>query len=50
MTLIGAIEGLRPINAGTLDLSRVCEQLTPLIIGVNRRYKTHAGIKLTGLH
>lgn len=49
MRLIGRIRGLRPINAGSLDLSRVCEQLTPLIIGVNRRYKTHAGIKLTGL-
>jgi 8-hydroxy-5-deazaflavin:NADPH oxidoreductase len=49
MALIAAIDGLRPINAGTLDLSRVCEQLTPMIIGVNRRYKVHAGIKLTGL-
>lgn len=49
MRLIGHIHGLRAIDAGSLDLSRVCEQLTPLIIGVNRRYKTHAGIKLTGL-
>lgn len=49
MRLIGRIHGLRPIDAGSLDLSRVCEQLTPMIIGVNRRYKTHAGIKLTGL-
>lgn len=49
ITLINVIDGLRPINAGALDLSHICEQLTPLIIGVNRRYKTHAGIKLTGL-
>jgi NADPH-dependent F420 reductase len=49
MALIAAIDGLRPINAGPLDLSRVGEQLTPMIIGVNRRYKAHAGIKLTDL-
>ena len=47
--LIGMIEGLNPVNAGALETSRIVEQLTPLLISINIRYKTHAGIKFTGL-
>ena len=47
--LIARIPGLRPVNAGTLETARLIEGLTPLLISVNARYKTHAGIKLTGL-
>jgi 8-hydroxy-5-deazaflavin:NADPH oxidoreductase len=47
--LIELIPGLRPVNAGALETARIVEQLTPLLISVNVRYKTHAGIKLTGL-
>jgi NADPH-dependent F420 reductase len=47
--LIGQIPGLRPVNAGRLETARLIEGLTPLLISVNARYKTHAGIKLTGL-
>jgi len=47
--LIELIPGLRPVNAGALETARIIEQLTPLLISVNIRYKTHAGIKLTGL-
>ena len=47
--LIEAIPGLRAVNAGTLEMARIVEQLTPLLISVNSRYKTHAGIRLTGL-
>jgi NADPH-dependent F420 reductase len=47
--LIEKIEGLRAINAGTLEMARIVEQLTPLLISVNTRYKTHAGIKLTNI-
>ncbi len=47
--LIEEIEGLRAINAGALEMARIVEQLTPLLISVNSRYKTHAGIHLTGL-
>jgi NADPH-dependent F420 reductase len=47
--LIGRIPGLRPVNAGRLETARLVEGLTPLLISVNARYKTHAGIKLTGL-
>src|SRR3954468_24122516 len=47
--LIAQIEGLRPVNAGQLEASKLIEGLTPLLIGINSRYKTHAGIKITGL-
>jgi NADPH-dependent F420 reductase len=47
--LIAKIDGLRPINAGLLEAARLIESLTPLLIGVNARHKTHAGIRFTGL-
>ena len=44
------IEGLRPVDGGSLKNSVIGEQLTWLLIGVNKRYKVgHAGIKVTGL-
>ncbi len=47
--LIELIDGLRAINAGPLEMARIAEQVTPLLISVNVRYKAHAGLKLTGL-
>jgi NADPH-dependent F420 reductase len=47
--LIELIPGLRPVNAGALEMARIVEQLTPMLISINSRYKAHAGIKLTGL-
>ena len=47
--LIEMIPGLRPVNAGALEMARIVEQLTPMLISINTRYKTHAGIRLTGL-
>ena len=47
--LVDLIPGLRAVNAGPLEMARIVEQLTPLLISVNVRYKTHAGIRLTGL-
>lgn len=47
--LIESIEGLRAVNAGPLEMARLVEQLTPLLISVNVRYKSHAGVKLVGL-
>jgi hypothetical protein len=47
--LIELIPGLRPVNAGALEMARIVEQLTPMLISINTRYKAHAGIKLTGL-
>ncbi len=47
--LVRAIDGLRPIDCGPLEMARIVEQLTPLIISINVRHKVRAGIKITGL-
>jgi NADPH-dependent F420 reductase len=47
--IIGRIPGLRPVDCGRLEIARLIEGLTPLLISVNVRHKTHAGVKLTGL-
>jgi NADPH-dependent F420 reductase len=47
--LISLIPGLRPIDAGPLEMSRIVESITALLISVNRRYRVHhSGIRLTG--
>lgn len=47
--LIEAVEGLRCVDCGRLEMARIAESLTALLIAVNARYKTHAGVKLVGL-
>ena len=47
--LVGLIDGLRPVDCGPLEMARIVEQLTPLIISINIRHKVRAGIKITGL-
>jgi 8-hydroxy-5-deazaflavin:NADPH oxidoreductase len=47
--LIRRIEGLRPVDCGRLETARLIEGLTPLLISVNARHKTHAGVRLTGI-
>jgi NADPH-dependent F420 reductase len=48
--LIERIAGLRAVDCGELELARIIEQLTALLISVNKRYKIkHSGIRLTGL-
>jgi NADPH-dependent F420 reductase len=47
--LIQRIDGLRCVDSGRLEMSRITESLTALLIGVNSRYKVHAGVRLTGL-
>ena len=49
IALIGRIEGLRAIDCGRLELSRITESLTALMISVNIKHKRHAGIRITGL-
>lgn len=48
-TLIERIDGLRCVDCGGLEMARITESLTALLISANRRYKAHAGIRLTGL-
>src|SRR5918992_4209545 len=46
---IERIPGLRCVDAGRLENARTTESLTALLIGINSRYKTHAGIRVTAL-
>ena len=48
-SLIERIEGLRCVDCGKLEMARTTEALTALLIAVNARYKSHAGVSLTGL-
>jgi NADPH-dependent F420 reductase len=47
--LLDGIDGLRCVDCGRLEMARLTEQLTALMISINVRYKTHAGVKITGL-
>ena len=47
--LIGTIPGLRAVDCGPLEMARIVEQFTALIISINVRNKVRAGIKITGL-
>jgi hypothetical protein len=47
--LVDRIPGLRPVDCGPLEMARIVEQLTPLIISINVRNKVRAGIRITGL-
>jgi len=39
----------RAIDAGPLSVARALEGMTAVIVNVNRAYKAHAGIRLTGI-
>jgi NADPH-dependent F420 reductase len=47
--LVELIPGLRAVDCGPLEMARIVEQLTALLISINARHKTRAGIKVTGL-
>ena len=48
--LVKLIPGLRPVDAGALEMSRIVESLTALLIAINRRHKVHhCGIRITGM-
>jgi len=48
-SLIADIPGMRWIDCGGLQMARIAEGITPLLISVNSRYKIHdSGFRLTG--
>ncbi|MEC9307953.1 MAG: NADPH-dependent F420 reductase [Chloroflexota bacterium] len=49
MDVVNLIKSLRPVNAGSLANSKYIEQITPLLVNINRLYKVHSGIAITGL-
>ena len=40
----------QPIDAGPLASARALEGMTAVIVNVNKRYKAHAGLRITGVH
>ena len=49
VALVDALPGLRGIDAGGLGSAMAIEAITATLLEVNRRYKTHAALRLTGL-
>jgi NADPH-dependent F420 reductase len=49
--VIGLVEaaGMRGFHAGPIANAAAAEALTSILIAINRRYKCHAGIQITGL-
>jgi NADPH-dependent F420 reductase len=47
--LIDTIGGLRCVDCGRLEMARITEGMTALMISINARYKTHAGVRITRL-
>jgi 8-hydroxy-5-deazaflavin:NADPH oxidoreductase len=47
--LVTAIPGCRYVDGGPLANSRTVEAVTALLIGFNIRYKTHTGLRITGI-
>jgi 8-hydroxy-5-deazaflavin:NADPH oxidoreductase len=48
LELAGRVVAGRAIDAGPLQVARALEGLTAVLVNVNRRYKTHAGMRVTG--
>jgi 8-hydroxy-5-deazaflavin:NADPH oxidoreductase len=49
MKLLTAVEGLRPVDAGTLASAGAIEAFTAVLVTVNIRYGAHTSLRLTGL-
>ncbi|HEY6113560.1 MAG TPA: NAD(P)-binding domain-containing protein [Gaiellaceae bacterium] len=49
LELVGRLTSGRALDAGPLASARALEGLTAVIVNMNKRYKGHAGIRVTGL-
>jgi NADPH-dependent F420 reductase len=49
LQLAGKLVAGRALDAGPLASARALEGLTAVIVNLNRRYKAHAGIRVTGV-
>lgn len=47
--LAEAIPGMRAVRAGPLRLTRPLEELTAVLVSINRRYRVTAGLRVAGL-
>ncbi len=49
MSLAEIVLGVRAVNGGGLANSRYVEDLTALLLNINRTYKAHSSIRITGI-
>jgi 8-hydroxy-5-deazaflavin:NADPH oxidoreductase len=49
LELAGKLVGGRALDGGPLANSRALEGMTSVILNVNKRYRAHAGLRLTGI-
>ena len=47
--LAGRLVGRPALDAGPLASARALEGLTAVIVNLNRRYKAHVGVRITGV-
>src|SRR5919205_3065154 len=47
--LAGTLPGVRALSGGRLAASRYVEECTALLITLNRIYKTHSGLRISGI-
>lgn len=48
--IIDKIHGVKTIDCGILEKARIIEKITPLLIGLNIKYKSHyGGLRITGI-
>ena len=50
LELAGKVTSGRAIDAGPLASARALEGMTAVIVNVNKRYRAHAGLRVTGVH
>jgi NADPH-dependent F420 reductase len=49
MELASAVTGRRGVDGGKLRLARQLEPFTAVLISINRKYKVHSGLRITGM-
>ena len=49
MEMVKKIKQLRPVDGGDLENAKYVEQLTALLVNINRIYKGHSTIKILGI-
>jgi 8-hydroxy-5-deazaflavin:NADPH oxidoreductase len=49
LELAGKLVAGRALDAGPLASARALEGMTAVIVNLNRRYRAHAGVRITGL-
>ncbi|MGA2036806.1 MAG: NADPH-dependent F420 reductase [Acidimicrobiales bacterium] len=49
MAMLGVVEGLRPLDAGSLAAAGAIEAFTAVLAGLNMRYRARSTLRLAGL-